>query len=114
MRREVAAMLTLTGMARRNSEGPTPENVGALSDAGRGKLVNLSHIKARQELAFLSGLITPVQQSHTSVLNLIIRLFCADIHQKGVHTWSVITAKPKPRSMVKTAKAIGGINAIPA
>ena len=67
-------------------EGPTSSILGGLLDAGRGELANNpSEIKPQQELTLLSGLLTPVQQSHTSVSNLIIRLFCADFHIKGVH-----------------------------
>jgi hypothetical protein len=44
----------------------------------------------------------------------IIRLFCADFHKKGVHTWSVITVKSKLENMAKIVKAINGFIALPA
>lgn len=113
MRRTVATMLNAYRHGVQKHEDPAPSILGGLLSGGRGKpSTNLSRIKAQQELAFSSGLLTPVQQSHTSADNLIIRLFCADFN-KGVHTWFVITAKSKLRSMVKIARAINATSATP-
>src|SRR3954454_4471998 len=66
-------------------ERPTPSIVGALLSAACGKPANnLSHIKARQEVELLSGLLTPARLNHASSSILIVRLFCADFN-KGVH-----------------------------
>src|SRR5436305_14423102 len=67
-------------------ERPTPSVLGGLLDAACGKPANSLEIKARQEVELLSGLLTPVQQSHTSACNLIIRPFCTYLHKKEFHS----------------------------
>ena len=85
MRRAIARIDNAYRHCGQKHEGPTPSILGGLLSAGRGKPANKSsRIKAQRELAFSSGLLTPVQQSHTSADNLIIRLFCADFNI-GVH-----------------------------
>ena len=113
MRRTVARSHNAYRDCGQKCEDPTPSFLGGLLSGGHGKLSNPSHIKARQELAFLSGLLTPVQRSHTSVPNLIIRLFCADFN-KGVHTSNARLVRTKLRSMAVTAKVFSVSSAIPA
>lgn len=118
MRRSVAHHAHAYRHDAPKQKGPTPSIVDALLGAGRGKslsklIIKLLSVKPRQELTLLPGSLIPAQQSCTSDSNLIIKLFCADFHKKGVHTWFVITAKSKLRSMVKTARAINATSATP-
>jgi hypothetical protein len=89
MRRSVARHALAYRHGAPKQEGPTPSIVDALLSAGRGKslsnfLKKRLSVKPQQELTLLSGPLIPVQLSHTSDSNLIIRLFCADFNT-GVH-----------------------------